>query len=272
VSGWTNLRDEILSNRLAGTRVLLLEGKADMEFIRKMLDLKAPGNWPSAWSIGNAGGKRNVQNMLHDQPDWIALVDRDEWTAEEIAAKQAEFPGRLMVLPRYCLESYFILPSEIWAALPSKQQLVPGGLPAVEAAITNHAALLRWVRHGCLWHAVNPLHSGLRALGFVLELLDVNRAQDDALIRQTLDAWHQYLDPVIIDARFQQYLTTATASPVNEQLISWVHGKEFFNQHVVQALNGLFGQASEKAWRTEMLKNLPLPPDLDFLWAAMGLT
>jgi hypothetical protein len=167
------------------------------------------------------------------------------------------------------MESYFILPAEVWQAIPARQSAVAGGLPALETAL--HSGLPGWLRHGCLWHAVNPLQEGLRALGFKDALLDHANAQDDVVIRKTLQDWHQFLDPANVEANFRANLATASASPISEQLKMWVHGKKFFGHHVVPALNALLGQDTRDKWLTELRKDLPVPPDLDFLWSAMGL-
>jgi hypothetical protein len=269
MSGWTAARNAIQSRTRPGSKVLVVEGEDDKLFIEAMLDKVAPGTWPGDWTIGAANGKNKVLSILRDQPGWWGLLDRDEWTSQEISNQQALFPGRLFFLPRYCMESYFIFPAEVWQSLPARQNDVADGLTALETAI--HTGLPGWLRHGCLWHAVNPLQEGLRALGFKDALLDHANAQNDAVIRQTLQDWHQFLDPEKVEAQFQANLTTAFSSSIPEQFTTWVHGKKFFEQHVVPALNELLGQDSSDKWLTELRKDLPVPSDLDFLWSAMGL-
>jgi hypothetical protein len=269
MSGWTKAREAIVARQRVGTQVLVVEGEDDRLFVEAMLDKIAPGVWPARWTIGEAGGKGHVLSILREKTDWLALVDRDEWSATDIAEQQAEFPARLFILPRYCMESYFILPAEVWASIPTQQQHVGGGFSILETAI--HSTLPQWLRHGCLWHAVNPLQDGLRALGFKDALLDLGRAQNDADIRQTLQDWHQYLDPVRIESEFRANLAAAQMVPVDERIKIWVHGKKFFEQHVVPELNQLLGQSSAKKWLTELRKDMPPPNDLAFLWNAMGL-
>ncbi len=269
MSGWTKARDRILENRRPGTHVLVVEGEDDKAFFEALLNRVAPGSWPSGWMIGVAGGKASVPPLLNDQPGWQAVVDRDEWSAADIRTKQNEFPGRLHVLPRYCMESYFVVPAEIWDALPTRQDELRGGRSSLEQGVLSN--LHEWLRHGCLWHAVNPLQDGLRALGFKDALLNPAAAQDDAKIRQTLRNWHNLLDPEKVEAEFHENLAIARQAGVEEQLTRWVHGKKFFEQHVVRVLNGLLEQHSPDKWLKEMSKDLPPPPDLAFLWAAMGL-
>jgi hypothetical protein len=168
------------------------------------------------------------------------------------------------------MESYLIHADELWAALPSaKQSKVAGGLPAFTQDI--HSEINQWVRHGALWHAVNPLWDGLRAKGFKEALLDLQAAQENTIIQQTLQKWHSHLEPTQIFADFNGFHATATAEPIATQLNEWIHGKRRFRDHVVPKLNRLIEQQSAKDWFTDLLRTLNLPGDLNFLWAAMSL-
>jgi hypothetical protein len=274
VSGWTKAFDAILQQQVkaTGVRVLVVEGSDDRMIVESHLDKIAPGTWAATWCVGVANGKQNVLRIVDNQTTWLGLVDRDEWSenaAHSAAADQARV-GRLHVLPRFCMESYFILPREVWAALPQMHQAaIDGGLPTLEARVNTN--LDSWLRHGALWHAVNPLWDGLRALGFKEALLDLQNAQNDAAIRQTLQDWHQFLDPQRVFGEFQTHLNAARAIGPEEQFQRWIHGKQFFRQVIVPALNSLIGPKSSDEWYRDLSRTLPPPADLIPLWRALGL-
>lgn len=274
MSGWTTARDAILQQQVAatGVRALVVEGEDDKMIVEAFLDKISPEIWATKWCVGVSNGKQNVLKILDDQVTWLGLVDRDEWSenAANAAAGVASRAGRLHVLPRFCMESYFISPHDIWSALPAVQQkAIQDGEATVDAAIKTNSD--SWLRHGALWHAVNPLWDGLQSRGFKDRLLDHTNAQDDALIRQTLAGWHQFLDPQRIFTDFQTHLATARATGGEEQFRRWIHGKRFFNQKVVPTLNQLLGQKSASNWYRDLSITLPVPADLQLLWDALGL-
>ena len=274
MSGWTKAMDTILQEQVAatGVRALVVEGEDDKMVVEAQLERLSSGTWETRWCVGVAKGKQNVLRIVDDQPDWLGLVDRDEWS-DNAAITASQHPariGRLHVLPRFSMESYFIDPVELWAALPPiQQQLMNGGQQVLDAAISND--LDSWLRHGALWHTVNPLWDGLRALGFKESLLNHANAQSDALIQQTLADWHQFLEPQTIFAEFQAHLSTARATSRDVQFRRWIHGKRFFRERVVPSLNQLLGQKSPDVWYRDLSQTLPLPTDFEPLWAAMGL-
>ncbi|MFU8847186.1 MAG: hypothetical protein ACNA77_00515 [Opitutales bacterium] len=271
MSGWTkahqSIRDELVGK--VGTRVLVVEGEDDKAFITSLLDKRNPGEWTKQWAIGVAEGKQNLLRILTEEPTWRGVVDRDEWS-DAAAAKAKLLHSSLFVLPRFCMENYFIEPGELWAALPPEQQARIGvGEANLKTALA--ANLAAWLRHGALWHAVNPLWDGLRAIGFKDKLLKLETAQDDAKIRNTLKGWHDHLEPSAIFAEFQENLTTAHSARPELQYRKWIHGKRFFSQEVVPVLNQYLGQAKTDQWMINLRQSLPLPTDLEPLWTEMGL-
>lgn len=274
MSGWTKARDAILQQQVVatGVRVLVVEGEDDRMVVESILDKTAPGTWALSWCVGVAHGKQNVLRIVDDQTTWLGLVDRDEWSengANQAAADPARV-GRLFVLPRFCMESYFIQPDELWTALPLPQRSsVAGGVPTLEASIDGN--LNSWRRHGALWHAVNPLWDGLRALGFKEALLDLHNAQNDRVIQNTLRDWHHFLDPTRVFSEFQNNLAAARAAGAQEQFRKWIHGKQFFRREIVPALNSLIGPKSADDWYRDLSRTLPPPPDLTHIWRALGL-
>ena len=136
------IRDEIIG--VTSKRVLLVEGPDDVKAFTQLLNRKRPG-WELTWAVVDAGNKKIALEMAALAPDWLALVDRDEWTADEIEIYQTEYVN-LFILPRFCLESYLIDPAELWLALPPVRQVF------YTAACMQKISIRRWyTRHwiGC---------------------------------------------------------------------------------------------------------------------------
>ena len=262
------IKDEQIGR--TGKRLLLVEGSDDVAAYRIFVGKKT-GNqlWEQSWLLHPAGNKKILLEILAIEPTWIGLVDRDEWGDSAIAEKQRELPG-LVVLPRFCMENYLIDPAELWDAFPQVQKdKIQGGLDELSTTILRDQA--KWLRHGVLWSVINPLWSGLRALGFKDALLeDVEKVQDDAAIQQTLSDWHEFLQPVKIFEEFQSRHAEVAAKSVPEQLHRWVHGKSFYQNVVHPALDRLLGQKSANERRRSILQSRALPGDLAPLWAKMG--
>ena len=274
MSGWTKYHQNIQAQLGAlPRRVLVLEGSDDKTFIESLLTRRQPGAWQASWVLGEAGGKGNVLKILAHEPTWQGLIDRDEWTSKDVLAQQAAFPNRLHVLPRYCMESYFVVPEELWLMLDSTQQArVPGARPAFDAPLLS--PLPQWVRHGALWHAINPLWAGLKSMGFQDDLLDfTNAQQNETAIAGKLQQWHTYLDPQPILLAFQTNLSTAQTATSVTQLTQWVHAKKFFEQHANQTLCSLLGVSSQppKVTLAKLQQRMALPTDLQPIWTAIGL-
>ncbi len=265
------LHDKIKQQHVGATgkKVLLVEGPDDELAFRSWLG-KLDVNWENRWVVASAGKKANVLDLLTLEPDWVGVVDRDEWTAQNIAEKQRDIPN-LWVLPRFCLENYLCDPNELWAMLPlMQQQKIQGGLETLGAAIT--VDLHQWLQHGALWHVINPLWEGLRALGFKERLLDIQQAGNDQAIRQTLNDWHQFLEPTAIWTDYQARLAEVTGWPVGQQLQSGVHGKQFFPMVVHTALTQLLGENAKAGERqNRLLQSARSSADLQPLWQLMGL-
>lgn len=179
-----DIKTQLVGN--TGVRVLLVEGTDDVDAYRIFLDRAFPG-WEKTWHLTQAGNltqlgnKTNVVAMARKEPTWLGLVDRDEWTDAEIAEKAITCPN-LLVLPRFCLESYLIDPAELWAAFPAKQQAkIIGGEAQFRLEVL--ADLQGWIRHAALWHGVRPLWQQLhRDLGFpdsVTGLIKIHRGGND---------------------------------------------------------------------------------------------
>lgn len=274
MKNWEERRDHILTE-MGGRplKVLVVEGPEDRSFIESLLNNRKRGQWESSWIVGEAAGKSEVLKILRDRPTWSALIDKDEWTAAKVNEQEAAFPGRLFVMPRFCMENYHAVPHELWAQLePARQRAVEGGFDAFQTAILQ--PLDQWVNHGALWHTANPLKASLESLGFKTDLLDFNLANaGDAAIEAKLKDWHDHLEPGRVMQLYKANLATAQAAPVEEQLKFWVHGKRFFSAHVKDTVARLTGSpsVSDETTLANLQAKMRVPVDLRNIWAALGL-
>ncbi len=264
-------RIETIKIQLIGNteaKVLLVEGPDDVDAYRIFLDKKFPG-WEAKWHLVSAGKKSDVVAMVRKEPDWLGLVDCDEWAGDEIAAYIAECPN-LKILPRFCLESYLIDPAELWQAFSEKQRMkIPGGEAQLRHEIL--ADLQAWIRHAALWHGVRPLWRQLRDLGFPDSVLASPPMPDDAALRAKFRDWHETLDADAVLMRVHALENSLAAEDVSMLCIKWLYAKNFYPQVVHQVLNRLLGQKAVKERRIAILRTRPVPADLDALWQAMGL-
>lgn len=105
-----DIRDRI-RQEFIGTQekqAFLVEGLEDKDAFRILLERFLP-DWEQRWGIAEAGNKRQLLELLRLEPDWLGLVDRDEWDQAAIDERTAAQPNPL-VLPRFCLENYLINP------------------------------------------------------------------------------------------------------------------------------------------------------------------
>ena len=270
MSAATNRIQEIYETNVgaSGKRVLIVEGVDDISGFSLFLD-KVSVNWEDHWVIAGAGNKKMVLNILKKEPDWIGIVDRDEWTNDIIEQKQQELPN-LWILPRFCLENYLIHPEELWQALPEIQQnKIEGSVDELHQQLVQN--FNKWIRHGVLWSVINPLWMGLRSLGFKEALLNPDISLDDDQIQDKLNEWHRYLDPNTIYQQFIDRLDEVNQLPESEHFKNWIHGKVFYQQVVDTTLNILLGQKDSSERKISILRALPLPDDLTPLWQKMGL-
>lgn len=261
---------KIKEERIGATNkvALIVEGLDDVIFFNEMLT-KRHTDWESKFCIAEAGGKKNVIDILTREPGWFGIVDRDEWSDAVLRETQTAHPN-LWISPRFCVENYLIVPQELWAAFPEKQRakISEGEQKFRETLLSD---IDRWVAHGVLWSVVNPLWEGLRSRGFKEDLLSPDVSLDNKRIREKLNEWHQFLEPDQIMARYEETLEGVRKLPQDEQLKRWVHGKSFYTAVVNLVLNTLLGQKSEKDRRSSMIRTLPLPDDLSGLWDFLEL-
>lgn len=261
------IHDEVIG--ATGRRVFLVEGERDRDAFSQMLEKKFGHEFERRWAVAWAGSKELVIGILAKEPNWIGLVDRDDWMEETISAKLKEFPN-LNVLPRFCLENYLIEPSELWNALPDVQKRkIPGGVTQFKAQINVDQS--KWVRHGVLRTVINPLWDVLIARGFQRDLLSFENAQDDTKIQATLQKWSDLLNPEKLFEEFDKRLKLAGEKSSFEQITLWIDGKECFKSHVHQVLNRFLGQQRVDERIKNLFNGIQFPADLEFLWEKFGL-
>lgn len=251
-----------------GKKVLLVEGTDDKDAYQIFLNKKFPG-WEQTWTVAHMGNKKSVLSGLAQEPDWVGLVDRDEWTPKEQVSYKSQYQ-KLQILPRFCLESYLVNPAELWQAFPAKQQAkVAGGEEAFRATLLE--SLNAWIRHAALWHGVRPLWRQLRDAGFPDDVTMFPPVTDDDELRKFFGKWHNLLDAEKLLERVHALEAQLSRANVDEVCQNWLHAKEFYTRVVHETLNRLLGVKSVKERRLAIFRTRPVPSDLDGVWQAMGL-
>lgn len=244
-----------------GLPVLLVEGEDDVPLLGHFLGQHVP-DWQQRLYLAPAGGKGHViSGVAVHRRDWLGIVDRDEWSTADIAAAAARSP-RLHMLPRFCTESYFCDPAELWAALPTQQQARAGDNPLALAG-PIHAKLPDWVAHGAMWRVLRDLYKDAR----LPAKLENSPVTNEMTIRGILKDWHTRLAPDPVLAHYRDALGNAHTLAAETQLQEYIHGKKFFNQVVIQVLDGLFAGKGADDW-LQKFRDAPIqpPPDLTDLF------
>ncbi|MEK7325453.1 MAG: hypothetical protein AAB217_09390, partial [Chloroflexota bacterium] len=200
---------------------------------------------------------RVISGVADHRPGWLGIVDGDEWGQNDIEKALARSP-HLKSLPRFCIESYFCHPTELWAALPQKQRsLVNDNPQALEAPI--FAALPDWVAHGAMWRVLRQLYQAAR----LPSQLENEPVTDETEIRRILQNWHERLSPDSVIEQYRLELEAAKKLAHDEQLMRYIHGKKFYNQVVVQVLDRLFSGKGADDWLQKFRDaEIQPPPDL----------
>jgi len=259
----SELREKIVE-KIAGSskKVILVEGKDDEIACKHLFDKKYH-QWERLLSVFSAGGKINVINELKRSPDFIGIIDKDEWSEEDINNIKAEI-NNLIVIPRYCMESYLVNPDEIWEALPGNIR------QNVNYEVFKNAVLENiddWTNHSALWHAVLPLYSKLKKSGFNQVLLnEIEKIKDEVFIKAKLNEWHNILDPGNTFEKYRSLLSEITGVSIEERLHKWIHGKKFWEVHVSGKMVEFFGQKSREKYANEIWKHRLIPGDWHEIW------
>jgi len=264
MSAMFDLRKEILDEIGSNSRkvVILVEGKDDKTAYELLFKNKF-SNWEDLFSFHPATGKDNVIKELEDSPDFIGIIDKDEWWEEDIEKNKKKL-SNLIVIPRYCMESYLVVPEEIWEKLPVIQKEKIKYDDFRDAILENIDA---WTKNAALWNAIQPLYYKLKDSGFNQELLiRDDRIPDEEFIRAKLNEWHGILDPEKAFNNYRALLSQITALSHREKLQKWIHGKEFWEQHVSQKLVKFFGQKSREYYLKKIWRDREIPGDWAEIW------
>jgi len=261
----TRIKNEQIGK--TGKKALIVEGVDDVEAFQTFLR-KKDATWDQRWVVAPANGKSKVTDVLALEPDWLGVVDRDEWTDEE-AARAAQAHANLVVLPRFCVESYLVDPDELWAALPDKQRaLIPGGEGTLRAEIEKNLAA--WKRHAALWHVIHPLYRQMRSADHRDRLLDPSHVPDDAELADIVNAWLQNFDTARIRNDVAGKLASYELISPAEFYRQHVYAKKFYSMVVHPVLDSLLGQRPDQVRWKALLRTMALPDDLDPLWERMA--
>lgn len=263
----TKIRDEKIGSR--NNKMLIVEGVDDVNALESFLNKKFHSNWEEKWAIFHAGNKKQVLAVIEQEKEWIGLVDQDEWTSSEIEQYSARLPN-LMVLPRFCLESYLVEPNELWSALSPKQRdKITEGLPKLIEEIGAEKAT--WLRHAALWHVINPLWGKLRGLGFKESVLDPKDVPNDSDLLDKLLSWHDALNAERTVQKINDLSLQFQNEPDFQFYTQRLYAKEFFPVVVLVTLNRFLGQKDEKTRKQDIFRHLAVPSDLNVLWQKMEL-
>ena len=253
------MREEAAAAR--NKRVLLVEGRGDVDFLTYMLDkqpLRSAGFY-SRFAIGAAGGKDNVLRMLEREPEWLGLVDRDAWSARTRDAYEGKLRN-LYFLLLYCIENYLIdvnILEEIFGSRGCGQELS-------QALRTIRAQIPGAVRHGSLWRAVQPLYDELMCLCFIVPRLRCAAPSASATF-VVLSFCRRLLAARRIYADYRAFEEKGSAMPVDEALRVWIHGKVFWRKSVAPALQEALGGMGEERLQRMIYRAMPLPTDVELL-------
>lgn len=251
-----------------GKNVLVVEGPDDALAFSALMS-KKKATWEQGWHIAPANGKSKVLDILHKEPDWLGVIDRDEWTDAQVQRAAQQYHN-LFVLPRFCIESYLIVPKEIWSALPTKQRSkLPNGFADLNQDIRDNLGV--WIRHAALWQVIHPLYQQMRRADNRDNILSHPlQAPDQQKLLQILQDWLNGFDPQAIAKQVDATEQALLALPPDELFTQHLYAKKFYPMVVHHALNHRLGQRPEQERVQALFRFLPLPADLEPLWARMG--
>ncbi len=255
-----------------GKNVLAVEGDDDKDVYKAWLQkLLARGTVLSdTIVIVDAGSKDAVLEGLgwytgEHRQTWgnlYGLVDRDEWDLSSIVAKTRENPQLLVNPSRHCLESYFIEPSELAAALTAKDGAFYG---LRIQPLTTHLQRSRadWVAHWSLWVTTCRISRRLSDElfpGFFNNLMPLPADSD---VQARLRTWAEVVDPTMVFEAFRLERDHARGMSEADQFRSCINAKRFFPQFVAQFLSDQSGRRPAKQWMLGLAKWMPeVPTDI----------
>jgi Glu-tRNA(Gln) amidotransferase subunit E-like FAD-binding protein len=73
--------------------------------------------------------------------------------------------------------------------------------------------------------------------------------------------------PLDVFKRFEQKLREVKQASPKDQIVKWIHGKQFFREKVHPVLNNFLGQIDTQKRLEDIFKTRDLPDDLEPLWS-----
>ena len=221
---------------------------------------------PQGLAVG-MGHRLGVQAVVDVMADDLARIGVGDQAQVQRAAQQYH---NLFVLPRFCIESYLIVPKEIWSALPTKQRSkLPNGFADLNQDIRDNLGV--WIRHAALWQVIHPLYQQMRRADNRDNILSHPlQAPDQQKLLQILQDWLEGFDPQAIAKQVDATEQALLALPPDALFTQHLYAKKFYPMVVHHALNHRLGQRPEQERVQALFRFLPLPADLEPLWARMG--
>ncbi len=245
--------DDVLGEKPHG---LAVEGKTDKVIIEKFLDAGGWDNWRSKLSVHVVNKRDKVLQELskNDTRIW-GLIDNDERSTREMSDLQEQY-SRLLVLPRWTIENYFIDPSEL------SQMQIPISKTRLDFDKIDDY-LHDGIKHGALWHTLYERDAFQFCRGhedgYPMAILS-NVEFDDATIATRLNTWQSHLNATDIMPLYQQKLAEFEQHR-DENYTKHIHGKYFFSQVVVQKVLNSIQQKSTDYWLELLTESITYCPD-----------
>jgi len=82
MSSAKNRHKEIRKQKVKNTGKSVLLGEDDVEAYNELLNRRFSFTWEDEWVIAYAGNKQKVIDIIADEPTWLGLIDRDEWSED----------------------------------------------------------------------------------------------------------------------------------------------------------------------------------------------
>ncbi|MDX2077814.1 MAG: hypothetical protein SFZ02_15410 [bacterium] len=231
-------------------RGLAVEGDKDKIIIEAFLDAgeRNWSNWRSQVKIMPAGSKTKVIDELQpDKSEIWGLIDKDSSSQKEIDELQAKHQN-LLILPRWTIENYFIDPSDLVSLLPQNLSLA-------NITKTIDESKAEWLKRGALWHVFEERGLFGEHYPNPRGLFKTPMPNKDE-IRHQLEAWNRQLNPDSVLSDYDEKLQEFYNNPDKNYRLH-IHGKKFFQEVIVQALN--YGEKAPQdtiTWIKQLLKRL----------------
>lgn len=245
--------DDVLGTKPYG---LAVEGKTDKAIIEKFLDVGGWDNWRAKLSVHVVDKRDKVlQELGKDDSRIWGLIDNDEKSTREISDLHKQY-SRLLVLPRWTIENYFIHPSEL------SQMQIP-----IHKTHLNFDKVNEYrydgIKHSALWHTLYERDAFQFCRGhedgYPMAILS-NIEFDDALIAKRLNTWQSHLNATDIMPLYQHKLAEFEQHR-DDNYTKHIHGKYFFSQVVVQKVLNSIRQQSTEDWLALLIESITYCPD-----------